>query len=351
MAVSLPFSTPPRGRRTRDTLAQLGWLTLVALGLAAVSYSSVRLARHYQVLWFRPVVAARAIGDAVARETVTPAIDQSAEARAEDPSPLASLLRGGSGARSGTWVPIMLYHYIRTPPAHDRLGDNLSVTPSNFRLQLQYLKDHGWHPITMKDLDLALTGAQPLPPHPVVLTFDDGYEDFYTDAAPLLREFAFPATAYIATGLLGRKNYMTWEQVKELDQQGIEIAAHTQHHVNLGHAPLVLVKAEVYGCKQDLETNLGHPVTDFAYPYGGYNSVVASIVKAAGFLSATTTEQTGWHDAGHIFTMGRIRVGESDGYFASNLNAGLRYGRAGGSGPTPAQPSPQAEPDPRPRMD
>jgi peptidoglycan/xylan/chitin deacetylase (PgdA/CDA1 family) len=221
--------------------------------------------------------------------------------------------------QQGVWVPILLYHYVRVAPPSDRVGVNLSVTPPTFAKQMHYLRDHGFTTMTMRQLDDALLQHRPLPPRPLVLTFDDGYRDFYTAAAPVMRELGITATEYIPTELVGRPNYMTWAQIQELDAQGFEMGAHSEFHVDLTHLSQARLQLEIEGCKAQLESHLGHPVVDFAYPYGKFDPVVEAEVRSVGFWSATTTVQGGVHNSDQMFTLTRMRVGESLLHFESLL--------------------------------
>jgi peptidoglycan/xylan/chitin deacetylase (PgdA/CDA1 family) len=220
---------------------------------------------------------------------------------------------------SGLWVPILMYHYIRSSP--DRAGVGLSVLPAAFEAQMNYLKDQGYNTILMRDLDRALLSEGSLPSKPVALTFDDGYVDFYTVAAPMLRDLGMTATNYVPTMLVGRNNYMTWGQVEDLDAQGFEIAAHSQFHVDLAKASLTRAAIEIFGAKSDLENHLGHEVVDWAYPYGAFNYSTVQMVNRAGYWSGVTTRQGGWHDLQQMPLMPRVRVDgrETLAQFAASL--------------------------------
>jgi peptidoglycan/xylan/chitin deacetylase (PgdA/CDA1 family) len=220
---------------------------------------------------------------------------------------------------SGTWVPILMYHYIRYSP--DRAGVPLSVLPPDFQAQMHYLKDRGYSTITMRELDLAIRGQHSLPPRPVALTFDDGYQDFFTTAAPVLRALGLTATSYVPTMLVGSPNYMTWPEIQLLDTQGFEMAAHSQFHANVAKVPLGRARVEIFGAKADLERHLGHVVVDWAYPYGAFNPMTVALVNEAGYWSGATTRAGAWHDVTQMPLLTRVRVfgGESLGDFAWRL--------------------------------
>jgi peptidoglycan/xylan/chitin deacetylase (PgdA/CDA1 family) len=225
--------------------------------------------------------------------------------------------------RQSISVPILMYHYIRTPPSIlvDRLGYNLSVSPTDFSQQMDWLAVHGYHPITMNDLRAYFAGRQVLPSKPVVITLDDGYADLYQIAFPILRAHRFKAVAYIVSGFVGQPGYVTAAQVVELSQNGIEIASHTVNHPNLAHTSGPEVMWELSASKKWLQDLIGHPVLDFAYPAGRFNDQVIAALQAIGYESAATTIPGTYHSEADRFTWTRVRVrgGESLLEFTQSL--------------------------------
>jgi peptidoglycan/xylan/chitin deacetylase (PgdA/CDA1 family) len=188
-------------------------------------------------------------------------------------------------------VPILYYHYIRSiaPTPQNLLGFSLSIPPGLFAEQMALLHVEGAHTITLSMLMAALAGQAALPPHPVVLTFDDGYADFATAAEPVLAQYGFVATDFVVSGFIGRRSYMTAAQVLAMDAAGLVIGSHTVHHINLAAVSLAKARAEIDGGKAALEQLLGHPVLDFAYPYGGFDAAVIQLLQQAGFRDAVST--------------------------------------------------------------
>jgi peptidoglycan/xylan/chitin deacetylase (PgdA/CDA1 family) len=217
-------------------------------------------------------------------------------------------------------VPILTYHYIRVnPDRNDRMGFALSVTPSDFAAQMEWLAESGYHPITTEDLYAYLAGAQGLPSKPVILTFDDGYADFYTTALPILRSHDFRAVSYVVSGFVGVAGYMTSAQVREADRSGIEIGSHTVNHANLANLSAGGVWSQITQSKLFLEQVVGHPVVSFCYPSGKFTSAVASAVAAAGYHDATTTRFGYSYTLANRYVWSRLRVsgGEPLGQFAA----------------------------------
>jgi peptidoglycan/xylan/chitin deacetylase (PgdA/CDA1 family) len=208
-----------------------------------------------------------------------------------------------------TYVPVLMYHYIRiNRNPRDRMGFALSVTPAMFHAQLDYLARNHFRVLGLQDVAWAMRTQHPLPPRSVVLTFDDGYADFYSAAAPELRKYGFTATTYVVTGFVGRPGYLTWPQVSELDHQGFTIGAHTVHHVALGRLPLAQASWEMAQCRATLEAVLGHPVTQLAYPFGSFTGAVARRARDLGFETATSTLPGAWHPGWELWSLHRLRV-------------------------------------------
>jgi peptidoglycan/xylan/chitin deacetylase (PgdA/CDA1 family) len=231
-------------------------------------------------------------------------------------------------------VPILEYHYIRVnPDPRDRLGFNLSVTPPDFQAQMDWLKASGYHPIDLSQLRAYFEKQTQLPARPVVLTFDDGYSDFFTTAFPVLNSHGFRAVSYVVPGFLDQPRYMTTAEVKAIDGAGIEIAAHTMHHVDLTRQAAAGLTIEIQGSKSALEQITGHPVLDFCYPSGMYNATVIAATEHAGFQSATTEAPGTAHGWAERLTWTRTRVngGERLDQFVASL---------GQSDPTVPSPSP-----------
>jgi peptidoglycan/xylan/chitin deacetylase (PgdA/CDA1 family) len=206
-------------------------------------------------------------------------------------------------------VPILTYHYIRVnPDRNDRLGFALSVTPGDFAAQMDWLAQSGYHPITTEDLFAYLAGAQSLPSKPVILTFDDGYADFYTTALPILRSHDFRGVAYVVSGFVGTSGYMTAAQVREADRSGIEIGSHTVSHANLASLSAAAVRTQLVQSKSFLESVVEHPVVSFCYPSGKYTAAVASAVADAGFHDATTTRYGYSYTLANRYVWSRLRV-------------------------------------------
>jgi peptidoglycan/xylan/chitin deacetylase (PgdA/CDA1 family) len=238
------------------------------------------------------------------------------KAAATPPSPqpliIAELIPKKAPVPSGpvTYVPILYYHYIRVNPnPRDRVGFSLSTPPAMFRAQMQYLADHGFHVISLHEAVVAVRNHSGLPSRPVVLTFDDGYADFFTAAVPVLQSHGFTATSFVISGRMGRGGFMTPSQVVAADGMGFTIGAHTVDHVALAAQPPARAVWEMRQSKLALEELLGHPIVDFAYPYGSFNPYDMAQAKTLGFETAVSTLYGSLHSAGQLFELSRMRIG------------------------------------------
>src|ERR1700682_4707147 len=193
--------------------------------------------------------------------------------------------------RRNITLPILMYHYVRKPPSmrSDLLGYKLSISPTDFATQMDWLARNGFHTVDFNDVRAYFAGSQPLPPKPLVITFDDGYADLYTAAFPILSAHDFKAVAYIVSGFIGQPRYATADQIVQMDHNGIEIASHTVNHADLAKSSAGNVWRELVESKRSLEQLLGHQVLDFAYPSGKFNAHVVSAVRQAGYDTAVTT--------------------------------------------------------------
>lgn len=213
------------------------------------------------------------------------------------------------------FVPILMYHHIEVNPMpNDPLWASLYVTPLHLDSQLNFLTANGYTSISLDDLNNALHGSFTLPKNPIILTFDDGYESFYTNAYPLLKKYKIKATEFVITQVVSiNKAYLTWNQISEMDKSGfIFFGGHTRHHPNLTNLTQAGIINEVQGSKSDLEAHLAKPTTWFAYPYGSYNDAVVQTVKDSGYVGAVST----------IYGLGQSKEGE---YLAPRIMVDGRY--------------------------
>jgi O-antigen biosynthesis protein len=196
----------------------------------------------------------------------------------------------------GPTVPILMYHSLSrgSTPSFARFV----LDPALFEDHLAYLADQGYRTATLTDLVEWRTSGAPVPERTVVLTFDDGFEDFHRRALPALVRHGMTATLYVVTGYVGRTSewmspdgegdrpIVSWDQLEEIAAEGVECASHTHTHPQLDVMPPADMRAELTRSRQVLEDRLQRVVRSFAYPYGYHSSAVRAAVEAAGYRSA-----------------------------------------------------------------
>lgn len=169
-------------------------------------------------------------------------------------------------------IPILMYHGV-LDKAYGAV--ELFVKVSEFEEQMKYLKENNYTPIFLSEIGDASKYDKP-----ILITFDDGYKDVYTNAYPILKKYNLKSNLYIITDWVGGEVYVNWDEVKALDASNImEIGSHTRTHKNLGKLNEKEVEDELKGSKEILEKNLNKKINTLAYPYGGHNKMVMGIAS------------------------------------------------------------------------
>lgn len=212
-------------------------------------------------------------------------------------------------------VPILLYHYVEhAGDKKDTIRRSLSVTPFIFRKQLETLKNAGYEFMTTAELADVLDGRAKLPKNPIIISFDDGYRNFYEEVFPILKELKIKAVAYIVSSFIDKPNFMHSWQLKEIAKSGlVEIGAHTGHHEVLRGLPRQLAFFEIGKSKEILKQMLNIPIVSFAYPYGAFDDQAVEIVREAGFKTAVTTIPGIEATQDNRYKLPRIRLGQRNG--------------------------------------
>ncbi len=228
------------------------------------------------------------------------------------PVPPASVVR----------VPILMYHHISDVPPLAYSQVDLTVTAHNFAAQLAYLSTHGYHAVRLVDLFNTLYYGRPLPPRPVILTFDDGYADNYTDAFPLLRRYHMVGAFYIITGLvgttLGVNTYVTWPQVEAMAAAEMDMQSHTVSHPDLGLLDADRDAYELRFSRAVLAGRIHRAVQFMAYPSGApfrsgtlaAQARIRAILARYGYIGAVLDPVTPGtrQDARAPYELPRVRV-------------------------------------------
>ncbi|WP_030542312.1 polysaccharide deacetylase family protein [Streptomyces albus] len=212
-----------------------------------------------------------------------------------------------------------MYHAVGETPAPAAYG--LSVAPGALRTQLDLLADRGFTPVTTRELADAWRSGGPLPPRPVLLTFDDGYEGVHRYALPALREHGFTATVFATTGWLrgahetpGALDLMLdWDQLRDLSRAGLEIGGHSHTHPQLDALTAPRLRSELAHCRDLLAGELGRCPVSFAYPYGYSSRQVRHAVRAAGFRQSLAVGNAPAERRQGPYALRRVTVRRSTG--------------------------------------
>ncbi len=206
-----------------------------------------------------------------------------------------------AGPRPG--IPILMYHSISREEERGRGPYFRTCTdPTIFENQIKYLARNGYEAINLDEAIQRIEAPSPNARKAVVLTFDDGYEDFYTEAFPVLSAFRYTATVFLPTAYIGDTaqafngtECLTWSHVRELQNAGIEFGSHTVTHPQLATLPKESVKRELWCSRTEVEDRLGAPVRSFSYPYAfpeanrEFKREFREMLIAAGYCNGVST--------------------------------------------------------------
>jgi peptidoglycan/xylan/chitin deacetylase (PgdA/CDA1 family) len=239
---------------------------------------------------------------------------------AEEPSGLAP--QPASSSTRTAVVPILTYHIVRPSyPGDDAAVQAIAVTPQTFDAQLAHLQASGYHVISFRELEAYLASSTTLLAKPIILSFDDGWSDQYMYAFPILEKYRDTATFFVFTNAIGRKGFMTWQDLKNLNAAGMTIGDHSESHPYLTKiADPQKLWNEIDGSKVILQNELGIPVTEFAYPFGQYSAYVIALVQQAGFLSARGDYWSGdTQSADHRYELSAINAPTTTAAFVKDF--------------------------------
>jgi peptidoglycan/xylan/chitin deacetylase (PgdA/CDA1 family) len=211
-------------------------------------------------------------------------------------------------------IPILNYHKV------DTLQHPLSISPSEFEEQMAYLSQNGYHTIIPDQLMDYLKYGSPLPEKPILLTFDDGYLDNYTNAYPIMQKYGFTATIFIVSNLVGHDaRFFSWDQAREMQQNGFVFGAHTANHLSLINLTAKQVMAELTDCRTEMARQLGNPPRYFAYPTGAYTLQIEEMVRQAGYKAAFTICYGQVGQSSDLYALERIPIFRGKNTFRSFL--------------------------------
>ncbi|WP_299455261.1 polysaccharide deacetylase family protein, partial [uncultured Pigmentiphaga sp.] len=192
-----------------------------------------------------------------------------------------------------------------------------------FAWQMGWLKHAGYHVISLDEAWQGLFAGKPLPPRAVVLTFDDGYENFAEHAWPILRKHGFPATVFLVSSLIGAKAdwlddmgerpaLMSKDTIRRLHAEGVTFGSHAVTHVRLSQQTPDEQRRQIAGSKAGLEDLLGAAVRHFCYPYGDYDTHCRDLVAEAGYRTGLTCIRGAANTANNAYEIPRKAISHGD---------------------------------------
>lgn len=201
-------------------------------------------------------------------------------------------------------IPILLYHHI----AEHEPQDPYYVSPKNFAAQMKWLFDNNYHIITLSTAVEYLQGKiSNLPQKPVVITFDDGVRDQYTNAFPMLKKYSYPATFFVKLNNYNGSG-MSTDELKEMISKGMEIGSHSVNHDSMSNMDSKTLKYELEESKRVLELDLGINIKYFSYPGGAYSDKTIEAVKIAGYEAAVTVIHSIEQNPQELFQLRRSHI-------------------------------------------
>lgn len=207
-------------------------------------------------------------------------------------------------------LPILVYHIVRPSyPTDSRAVRAIALTPETFDAEMKYLRTAGYHIVPFGDLEAYFKTGAPLPSKPIILSFDDGWSDQFAYAFPILKKYGYTATFFVFTNVIGRRGFLSWNELRQLLAAGMTIGDHTRSHPYLTEIsnPAVLWN-EIDGSKKILEKRLGVPVNEFAYPFGAYDTAIQTLVRKAGYASARGDYFSGEQSANRLYDLSAMNA-------------------------------------------
>jgi len=232
-------------------------------------------------------------------------------------------------------IPILMYHQVATKP--EACYPLQSVEPKAFASQMRLLNMLGYNTIDLDQLYEYRSGNGPIPKNPIVITFDDGYQDSIDNSVNVLKSFGYTAVYYIPTDYVGENSswlipelgfefpIIDWCKIKWLDSNGFQIGCHSMSHPHLNQITRDECIKELKVSKNALEECVGHEVEHVAYPYGSYNKSVISVAAELGFKTACTVEAGLCKSKYDRLALPRINIGQRDSIvdFVSKIHTGF----------------------------
>lgn len=222
-------------------------------------------------------------------------------------------LGGSQAATPVRGLPVLMYHRVDPQlSARDPITVSLTVMTPAFETQLRLLRAAGYESARLAAVRDALDHRGSLGTRQVILTFDDGYEDNYTVAFPLLRKYGFTATFFVVTSAVGTRDHLTAAQIREMAGAGMDIESHGVHHIDFSVLAPEVARRELVESRRTIEGWTGRPVAFFAYPAGRYNDALERLLDTLGYRGALTTRYGYVTLVSRPFALERVRITHDD---------------------------------------
>lgn len=243
-------------------------------------------------------------------------------------------------ARNAGALPILMYHGISNDPERTSAYYKVNTSPAVFERQMAFLKEGGYQTIALSEAVRLLNRREPVGRNRVVISFDDGYRNFYTHAFPILQKYGFTATMFLPTAYIGstRGSFkgvecMTWNETRELRKAGIEFGSHTVTHPKLVELNWGDVERELRDSKMEMESQLSTRVTTFAYPFAFPQAKPSFVQKfgdalvESGYRCCLTTEVGRARPGDNVYRLKRLPVNTEDdiNLFRAKLEGGYDW--------------------------
>ncbi len=219
----------------------------------------------------------------------------------------------GSIFRFGYVVPVLMYHSVD----ENWKESKLSVSPESFRRQMEFLVKNKYNIVSLHKIKELRESGKPIPYKTVAITFDDGYENNYTNAFPIMKEHNIPAAIFVVLNKIGREGYLTWPQIEEMAENNIEIGSHTLSECYLPDIKdEARLKREIYDSRRILKKRIPQAGDFIAYCSGGFNKNIRQIVIDSGYDGACATNPGKDYPDDDIYAIKRLRISRtSDNLF------------------------------------
>ena len=216
----------------------------------------------------------------------------------------------GKFALDAIYVPvIVMYHSVgKEGETLNGYGGKLNVTPAAFEKQMKFLHRFNYNVIPLTEFIERIKKRERIPHKTVAITFDDGLKNNFLNAYPILKKYNFPATIFVGLNFVGKENFLTWDDMKTMQEDNISIGSHTVSHRWLPSLSEENIKKELRDSKKILEGVIGCEIKTLSYPLGAHNETVKRIARGAGYLGAVSTNPGRRKPKDDIFALKRIRI-------------------------------------------